>query len=158
MEMQTQKTEKLKFLFLFLLVLILAACRQNSDVTQHSDLPDTSQELGESLRDSLLHHLVLLDLKEDLDPLALAMLKEDFAKLAILKGVLNFQLGYPADTGDGRLLKGYDISLSMYFRRIDDLFNYQTDSTHLSIRNKNASAFASPPTVIDQWMFSKIRN
>lgn len=159
MEMPTLRTKPIYCIFIFALLSIVA-CRdhhrghagheyQGDMDHDHDHLDDEHQAF---ISDSLLEHIVLIQLKDSIDEASIASLTLDFWKLKSLNHVKKFRLGYPAATGDARLFQSYDISMSMYFYSLDELFEYQTDSTHLSLRNKNTKFMAGPPVVIDQWI------
>ncbi len=99
-----------------------------------------------------LMHVVYLKTKPDLKEEQIIDLKFKLNSLSSLEGVMELEIGEPADTGDPRLNSDYNYVLQMRFGSEADLAKYQKNEIHLKARADTKDYLAGPPVVFDFWL------
>ncbi len=140
----------MKNILIFSSIFLLFSCKNNTDIS--TEVKNTHEEIQANNKENpLLYHLVFLKLKDSISQERIVGIEKAIKEIGTLKGVHDFHLGKPADTGDARLYTDYDYMLSMYFDKIEDLKSYSKDSTHLEIRKAIKDDLKQAPMVVDYW-------
>ena len=153
-------------LFLSLLVFCFCtSCKENDGANQQvlaiqKQLAATSLELDQ-LQKKLddkenqtgkLVHVVYFDLKEDLEKDKVLAFTEAIQQLKKIKFLKDLEIGAMADSGDKRMLSEFEMMMSMTFKDLAELEQYQKHPVHLQLKERVGEFLAKPPRVYDYWI------
>lgn len=102
-----------------------------------------------------LKHIVLLELKENCSEQDIERVVQALYSLQEIEEVIDLEVSQALDTGDDRLLSGYDIILYTELGSEADLKKYSKDEFHLSVREDLKPYLATKPKVIDAFEYKE---
>ena len=144
---------------LFTATLLFYAC--GSDCPMKKALDEATGELEKAktelailknVQEGKLVHVVHIKTRPDLSEEEIVDLKSKLISLSTIEGVLDMELGEPAETNDLRLNSDYNYVLQMRFATEADLTLYQKNEFHLKARESTKGYLAGPPVVFDYWV------
>ena len=133
----------MKPLMLIVMIMSFLFCR-NEGSKKVEPFPNDMREV--LVTDTLINHLVFLNLKDHVDQDSLINVLNRLREIPHLK---SFSIGKFLDLADPKSLSQYNICLNMTFLDKQAYESYQKDSLHLSIIKETRHLMAGPPSSYD---------